>query len=195
MTVRKIQNYFFHACAAFCMLLLCSCGFHIRGQMALPKPMQSVYIESVEPYGTLVRNLQQSLQMSNVHVVENPDEAQTRLVILRDDTSEKLLSVGGTQQTRQYKLTVTTKFEVTDSTGRILVPSQTLSESRVITVQSNQILGSSNEANLYFQQMRRTLASAIMYRLASHDITTMIDTAYAEKAKNEAQQPSKKPAT
>lgn len=190
-SMRKIFCRLLQACI---ILSLCSCGFHLRGQTTLAKPLQSLYIESVDPYGTLVKNLHQSLQMSHVRIAENVDDAETRLVILRDDTSEKLLSVGGTQQTRQYKLTVTTSFEVTDHNGRTIVPAQSLSESRVITVQSNQILGSSNEANLYFQQMRRTLASAIMYRLSSLDVTTMIDKAFAA-GENTTRKPSKKPNT
>ena len=164
--------------AAVLITLLCSCGFHLRGEMKLAKPLHSVYIQSVDPYGTLVKNLEQSLKMSNVHLAASSSEAQTILVILQDETSQKLLSVGGTQQTRQYQLTVTASFEVTDAKGQTIVPPQVLGEGRVITVQSNQILGSSNEANLYFQQMRRALASAIMYRLSSHEISSMINSAY-----------------
>ncbi len=51
---------------------------------------------------------------------------------------------------------------------------QTLEETRSITVQSNQILGSSNEATLFYQQMRRTLAYAIMNRIASKEVTRMV---------------------
>ena len=43
-------------------------------------------------------------------------------------------------------------------------------------MQSNQILGSSNEANLFYQQMRRTLAYAIMNRIASQEVTQQIMT-------------------
>lgn len=158
--------------------LLSSCGFHFRGEMPLAQPLHSLYIQSVDPYGVLTRNLEQSLKMSHVQLAASPAIAQTILVILRDDTSQSLLSVGATQQTRQYKLSAVVSFEVTDASGRVIVPPQDLSDSRVITVQSNQILGSSNEANLYFQQMQRGLATAIMYRLSSHQVTSDVNTAF-----------------
>lgn len=160
---------------------LTACGFHLRGEMPLAQPLHSVYIQSIDPYGTLVRNLEQSLKMSKVTLADNPANAQTILVIQRDEATQKLLSVGATQQTRQYELAVNVTFEVTDAKHLTIVSPQTLTEKRAITVQSNQILGSSNEANLYYQQMRRTLANAIMYRLSSNEVTSMINSAFNVK--------------
>lgn len=173
----------------FMCLLLTSCGFHLQGQMQLAPPLHRMYIQAPDPYGSLVRSLQQSLKMSNVKIVASPQEADTILVILRDENSQELLSVSGTQQTRQYNLIVTVTFEITKTQGETIVPPQTLSETRTITIQSNQILGSSNEASLFYQQMRRTLAYAMMNRLASQDISLMINEAFmppAPKAKKKS---------
>lgn len=153
---------------------LTSCSFHLQGELPLTPPLQTMYLQTPDPYGTLSRQLQQSLKLSHVRLVDQAALAKTVLVIAQDTTSQDLLSVSGSQQTRQYNLNVVVTFEVTDPTGRILVPTQTMSESRSITIQSNQILGSSNEANLYYQQMRRALAYAIMNRLASQEVTKMI---------------------
>lgn len=153
---------------------LVSCGFHLRGDMPLAPPLHKMYLQTKDPYGVLASNLESSLKMSGVQLT-TADEANVSLVILSDDTTQELLSVGGTQQTRQYKLSVFVTFEVEDHNGNIILAPQTLSDSRVITIQSNQILGSSNEAVLYFQQMRRTLAIAIMYRLSSQDVTKLVN--------------------
>ena len=158
-----------------CFMLLASCGFHLQGELPLAPPLHTMYLQAQDPYGTLTRQLQQSLKLSHVQLVDSPSKATTILAITQDTTTQELLSVSGTQQTRQYKLNVVVTFEVTDAAGRILVPTQTLSDSRNITIQSNQILGSSNEANLYYQQIRRSLAYAIMNRLASTDISKMIN--------------------
>lgn len=163
--------------------LLGGCGFHLRGEMPLAEPLHSVYVQSVDPYGVLTRNLEQSLKMSHVALAASPNQAKTIIVISRDETSQALLSVGATQQTRQYKLTAVVDFAVTDASGQQIISPQQLADSRVITVQSNQILGSSNEANLYFQQMQRGLASAIMYRLSSREITDSINKAFKISAK------------
>ncbi len=166
-----------------CFAFICSgCGFHMQGNMQLAKPLHHLYLQTPDPYGHLSRDLQQTLKMSNVVLANSPAEADTILIILEDNSTQKLLSVGGTQQTRQYALSVTVAFEIENKNGLTMVPRQTLSETRSITVQSNQILGSSNEANLYYQQMRRQLAYALMNRLASIEVTKMINNTSNKKA-------------
>lgn len=161
-------------------LMLTGCGFHLRGEQPLAKALHSMYLQTSDPYGVLSHNLRQSLKMSSVVLTDKPEQAKTILVILRDDTSQEFLGVSGTQQIRQYNLIATVSFELTDNKGRMLIAPQTLSATRTITVQSNQILGSSNEANLYFKQMQRSLASSIMYRLSSIEITKAIDAAFKD---------------
>ena len=159
--------------------LLTACGFHLHGEMPLAPPLHHMYLQAHDPYGSLARDLQGYLKMSNVELASSPENANTILVILKDENLQQLQSVSGTQQTRQYELKVNVVFEINDTKGRTLVSPQTLSESRTITIQSNQILGSSNETNLYYQQMRRLLAYAIMNRMASKDVTNAITNAFS----------------
>jgi len=156
-------------------LLLVSCGFHLQGKKELAEPLHHLYLQTTDPYGQLARSLQQYLKLSHVHLVSSPNEATTILSITQDQPSEELLSVSGTQQTRQYNLRVTVTFSITNSKGMTIISPQTLSETRTITIQSNQVLGSSNEANLFYQQMRRNLAYNILNRIASKEITETID--------------------
>lgn len=166
----------------FCFsLMLCGCNFHLQGEIPLAPALHQMYFQTSDPYGYLSKSLEQYLKMSKVQLVSSPAEARTILIISNDSTAQDLLSVGGTQQTRQYKLSVFVTFEITDTKGMTIVAPQTVTESRVITVQSNQILGSSNEANLYYQQMRRGIAYAIMNRIASKSITQLINDAFPTK--------------
>lgn len=160
---------------------LTACGFHPQGNLELAPPLHTLYLQTSDPYGTLSRNLRDHLKMSKVKLVDSATEANTVLEILSDTSTQELLSVAGTQQTRQYKLIVAVTFSVSDNKGRTLLAPQTLSESRTITVQANQILGSSNEATLYTQQMRRMLAYAIMNRIASIEATNTINAAFPTK--------------
>lgn len=154
--------------------LFSGCGFHLQGEKTLAPPLHRLYLQTNDPYGTLARSLQQYLRLSNVYLVSSPAQASTILAIRDDTTSQELLSVSGTQQTRQYNLKVTVIFDITDSTGRPLIGPQTLIETRTMTVQANQILGSSNEANLFYQQMRRNISYAIINRIASNEVTEAI---------------------
>jgi len=172
--MRKIQL----AALLFLTLLLTACGFKMQGEKQLAPPLSRLYLQTSDPYGTLARNLKEILKTSNVQMVSSPQEADTILVISSDVATQDFLSVGATQQTRQYNLKVTVTFQITDAHGAELTPSESLAESRAITIQSNDILGSSNEANLYYQQMRRALAYAIMNRIASREITQLVISTY-----------------
>ena len=157
------------------ILLLSGCGFHLAEPAQLAEPLYRMYLQTPDPYGYLARSLEQQLKLSHVKLMCQASDASTILSILKDETSQELLSVNGTQQTRQYTLRVTVVFEITDEKGRTLVPQQTLTETRSMTVQANQVLGSSNEANLFYYQMRQTLAYAIINRIASKEITDLIN--------------------
>lgn len=164
-------------------LFLTGCGFHLQGETRLAPPLHNLYLQTTDPYGYLTRNLKQYLKMSKVRLVSSPAHADTILVISRDDAVQEFLSISGTNQTRQYRLKVTVVFEITNAKGQVIVPPQTLAEDRTITIQANQVLGSSNETTLLYQQMRRILAYAIMNRIASREITHTIEEAFHSPTK------------
>lgn len=157
------------------IIMLTACGFHLQGKMELAPRLHRIYVQTLDPYGPLARYLKDSLRMSHAQIMCCPQEASAVLVILQDMNSQKLLNVNSTTQTRQYLLKVIVTFEINTADGRIILPPQTLEESRVMTIQSNQILGSSNESNLFYQQMRRILAAAIMNRISSRDVTKLLN--------------------
>lgn len=158
-----------------CCFMLSACGFKLQGEKTLAQPLRTLYLQTPDRYDVLERNLREHLRMSGVHLVSSPNESMTQLIIVSDETSQELLSVSGTQQTRQYNLRVTVQFQLLDAKGNVILPLESLTDTRTITVQSNQILGSSNEASVYYQQIRRGLANAIMNRIASAQVTNIIN--------------------
>lgn len=164
------------------LLLLTSCGFHLQGERNLAPPLQRMMLVTNDPYGQLARTLKEYLKSSHVVLVSSAKEATTLLRILSDDASQELLSVSGSQQTRQYNLKITVLFDIADPNGRALIGPQVVAETRTLTVQSNQILGSSNEASLFYQQMRRTVAYAILNRIASREMSAQIEKALDQQA-------------
>lgn len=158
----------------FLSLMLAGCGFHLRGPVLLAPPLKNLYIQSADPYSQLVLNLKQSLTLSGVSFATRPDEATTVLEILRDETSDQLSSVGTTQQTRQYTLTLIVTMQITTPSGKVLVPPTTMSKFQTITIQSNQVLGGSNEESNLYQQMRRDIIYSMMNWLSSQNVTSIL---------------------
>ena len=166
------MRYFF---ILFLTLFISSCGFHPRGSVTLSPSLQQLYIKSADPYGWLPRSLANYLSYSGVHTTTSAENADTILEIQSVTKNEQLLSVSGTQQTRQYNLILSVTFQLTDPKGQILVASQTVSESRILTVASDQILGGSNEADNLYQQMHQPILYDIVTRLTSRNVTTALE--------------------
>jgi len=156
------------------LMSIASCGFHFRGQTHLAAPLKTMYLKTKDPYGELTRNIIQFLKMSGVHLTDTVKEADTVLEILSETTGQELLGVGSTQQTRQYNLTLTVTYQVTRPNGSILLLPEKATESRTLAINSNQILGSSNEANALYKQMRRAVVFDIMNRLSSQDVSNLV---------------------
>jgi LPS-assembly lipoprotein len=156
--------------------ILSGCGFHLRQAVVLAPPLKRLYLQTAAPFDELSRNIKQYLKLSGVELVNSPVEAHTILDIIAENSSQQLLSVGGTQQTRQYNLILTVIFQVTTPDGRVLLPRQTVSEIQPLTVQSDLILAGSNEENNLYHQMRRQIVYTMMNRLASKQATLMLNT-------------------
>ncbi len=170
MISKTIRTWFF----IILLFSITSCGFHLRGSMPLAAPLYKLYLETNDPYGQLSRYLKQFLKISGVSLVDKQEDSTAVLVILREATSQQLLGISGTQQTRQYNLILNVTFQVTDPVGKVLVPLQSITETRSFTIKSDQILAGSNEANNLYNQMRQAIVYDMMARLGSTEVTRLL---------------------
>jgi len=151
------------------LLSLVGCGFHLRGPVTLAPSMDYLYLKSADPYGLLARSLKQYLKLSGVHLTQTAQSANMTLDLGREQITQQALSISGTQQTRQYNLILSVTFQILDPQGQVLLASQTVSESRTLPIQSNQILAGSTEANNLYNQMRAALVYDMIIRLSATD--------------------------
>jgi LPS-assembly lipoprotein len=156
------------------LFTITSCGFHVRGSMPLAPPLHQLYLQTSDPYGDLAHNLRQYLKASGVHLTEKEEEATAILHIISEVKGQQLLGISGTQQVQQYNLTLTVTFSVSNPQGKTWLQEDVVSETRTLTIQADQILASSNEANNLYQQMEQAIVYDIMSRLASQDVTALI---------------------
>lgn len=161
--------------AFFISTCLISCGFHLRGQVNLSPALQSLYIKTRTPYSDFTQNLRRYLKMSNVHLTDSAASATTVLQILSENSGQSLSGVNSTLQTRQYNLTLTINFQITDPNGTVLIPQLVATETRTLTVNSNQVLAGSNQADALNQDMRRAVIFDIMNILSSKNVTDVLN--------------------
>jgi len=159
----------------FSLLFLQGCGFHLRGPAVLAPALKKMYVQSFEPFSLLTSTLKIALKNAGVRIVENKQEADTVLSILQETPTQQLLSVGTTQQTRQYSLILSANYQISSPQDKPLLPLQTVVETRSLTLQANKILGTSNEQSDLYQQMRQSIAYDIIDRLSADETTAQLN--------------------
>lgn len=142
-----------------------ACGFHLRGEVALPAVLQDVYIESRDPYSGMARALRTQLKRAGANVLESPEQASAILKVVRERSENRVLSVGSTGKATEYELFDEVVFSLSDAAGKELMRSETLRLTRDLVFDQNELLGKLSEAESIHRQMRETLARQTLMRI------------------------------
>ncbi len=146
--------------------LLSGCGFQLQGKNELPPEMASTAIETADPYSQFVRRLSILLEQNGASVVDTG--APTALLQLPEDTVRReVLSIGGTARIREYRVVHRVRFRLVDTNGVLLVPEQTIEQSRVISFDEQNILAATREEEFLREELADTLAREVLRRLGA----------------------------
>jgi LPS-assembly lipoprotein len=147
-------------------LLSSGCGYHLRGEANLPPEMQKTQLIIDDEYSTLARRLRVMLERSGVEFV-TADQASAILEIPQNRIVTEVLTIADNARVREYRVTATLKFRLTDSRGQELIGWQTLRQSREISFDEQRILASSREQEYLREDLAETMAQLLIARLES----------------------------
>ncbi len=146
--------------------LLTACGFQLRGEAALPPQMARTQMIIDDAHSTLARRVTILLERNGVKLV--PAEQATAVLEIPDNqVVTEVLTIGDNARVREYRVTHTVRFRLTDAQGQELVPWQTLRQAREISFDEQQILASSREQEYLREDLGETLAQLLVARLES----------------------------
>jgi LPS-assembly lipoprotein len=163
MTYRSV----FCLLAAFFMAAVSGCGFHLRGSDVLPAEMSVTYIQSGNPFNSLVDEFAEALRARGVQVTENLSEATAVLRILDDDKGREVLSVNTSGKVLEYELSQTVRFSVSTAENLPVVEPQTVSMRRAYLYKSTDVLGSEREKEAVRNTLQKNLVNMAMLRIAA----------------------------
>jgi LPS-assembly lipoprotein len=145
---------------------LVGCGFQLQGKNELPAEMGSTAIETSDPYTQFVRRLTILLEQNGASVVDaGPPTA--RLQLPEDRVRREVLSIGGSARIREYRVVHRVRFRLVDANGTVLVPEQTIEQSRVISFDEQNILAATREEEFLREELANTLAREVLRRLGA----------------------------
>ena len=153
--------------AVFMVSALSGCGFHLRGSDALPAEMSVTYIQSGDPYGTLVDDFADALRARGIQVTEERATATAVLRTIKNKVGRKVLSVNTSGKVLEYQLSQTVRFSVATAENLPVVEPQTVTLTRAYLYSSTDVLGSERERVAVRNTLQKNLVHIAMLRVAA----------------------------
>jgi len=154
-------------------VLLASCGFALRGNVALAPGIEPLYIEKVG--GQLGIELRTLLTSSGVELSPDLHSANTQLIIRRQNSDRHSTALGEGARVIEYQLTESVRFSVRDKFANTLFRSEKLIERKIMENDANKMASSNAEEEILRREMLQNLAATIVRQLATIQLPVTID--------------------
>ncbi len=146
-------------------LMTASCGFHLRGRVALPEVMHKTFISGLGVREPLNLELRRTLRANRVQIVDDVAQASAVLRILGRNEGKRVLSVGGDGKVKEYELYLTVSFDLQAQDNSLRLAPQTQSLTREFIFDETDVLGKAQEEALLRRDMYKDMAQLMLYRL------------------------------
>lgn len=149
-------------------LLLSACGFHLAGNRPLPAQLQSVFIDSAQPYRvseppveTALRSL---LQRRGGKVLDGVEAGASVIKLSGISENRQVLSIGTDSKVLEYQITATVNYQVFNG-DKTLVPPDTLTLTRSYSYNPQTALAEEIKEARLRDYMQTELAELLLLRL------------------------------
>ncbi len=146
------------------VILLVSCGFHLRGNYDFP--FSTLYINF--PAGSHTANvLKRQIQgMNATRIANSPQEAEVILSAISEKNRREILTYNVQGRVREYSLHYDLEYTIKTAQGKVLLPPTKVTLRRTMTYDDSEALSKENEANLLYKDMQSDMAQRLLRRLA-----------------------------
>lgn len=149
-------------------LSLSSCGFHLRGMADLPAHFQHVYLVSPPQGRSLQQKLKEELQAYRISYAPSLTRASYQIIIDNLNYTRQISNISSSTTPRQFQLTYTVEYHLTDNHGALLIAPRQLISHRMVSMNSERLLGSNYEEDFFKQEMEQELASQILTNISHY---------------------------
>nr|MBO2511657.1 hypothetical protein [Gammaproteobacteria bacterium] len=142
--------------------LLSACGFQLRGTGTTEFALKELNLSARNAYGDTVKEVREVLLDNHVKVYPG---APYTLVLAREVQSQRTLSYTGSARGAEYELTLGLEYELRGA-NNLLLTNDKLEVSKVFVQDSNNLIGSGQEAEQLRGEIRRELIQQLATRLS-----------------------------
>jgi LPS-assembly lipoprotein len=146
-------------------LWLGGCGFHLRGQVDLPRSLSNARIEAKDEQSDFYSSLRASLSAAGTRF-DGPEGGAATIRILEDSSSERILTVSARNTPTAFSLAYKVKVAV-EYQGKVLLPAEEHTVTREYSFDETELLAKQRESDILRQALADDLAALVMHRLAA----------------------------
>jgi LPS-assembly lipoprotein len=146
------------------ILLVSSCGFHLRGTVLLPENMTATYVDA--PANSLLRyELEGMLTTAGGTVASERGENIALLMLHSEKISSRVLMVDTQGRATRQSYTLLVYYSMLDGTERVVADNDLVRITRDLSVDPDNVLARSDDEARLYDEMRRLAAQQILRRL------------------------------
>lgn len=147
------------------LLLATACGFHLRGDLALPPEMDRTWLEYSGSDIGIRQEIARQLSMSGGGLVSDPEAASAVLHVLGSRVSTQVTAKDRMGRPQEYLLTVELDYRVVLEDGEELV-SGSVSREKSLALDATDPLGSRSAVDQEAARMREESVWQMLNRIA-----------------------------
>ena len=151
------------AVAFLLTLSLAACGFHLRGQAALP--FESMYVQTGGP-SSFASQLARAVRAgSQTRITDNQKDAQVTLQIIAEARERAILSLSGGGRIREITLRYRVSYRLYDRKNKeYIAPSEILLR-RDLSYSDTDVIAKEQEEGLLYRDMQSDAVQQLVRRL------------------------------
>ncbi|PKM11934.1 MAG: hypothetical protein CVV13_07115 [Gammaproteobacteria bacterium HGW-Gammaproteobacteria-3] len=151
------------------LLVLASCGYHLRGSSDLAQPLYKVYLAGAsEPLSTQFAN---TIRNASGDMAGSSAEAAVIVTISNERMDRRVLTLSNTGKANEFELDYALDFELQDAKGKPLLERQSVEIRRDYFNDQQAIIAKNSEEDLIrtemYQQAVRTIVNRAQAVLAA----------------------------
>lgn len=133
----------------------------------LPASFQTVYISAAANQQQLLRALEQEFKSYHVNVFQSQKNSNIELFIDNVQFNRQISNISSSTTPKQFQLYLIVKYHVIDSNGHNCIPNGQVVINRLVTMNSERLLGSNYEQD-FFQEEMQVEAARQMVAVITH---------------------------
>ena len=144
---------------------LAGCGFHLRGA-AVDANVASAYVRST-PNVTIASELNRQLSQSGVKLLDSATDAAVVIDLLDEQQNNRTVSYTDCATTAESELSLQVRFKIVGTGGKLLIEDRLARATRTYLVDTNNLVGSNQQAQLLTGELTTDVAQQIVRSLSA----------------------------